>query len=244
MKNDLVARPKVLLATVLGATMPAAMTPAALMPAAMMLAAMTLAAGCGGAPEAPTQPGWSRAPDGVKGVSSGSTAERFFPLVDGNAYHYETVTLGDEAVSSGGLLMARVHRSSATSGELRLPTSTRRIEYASDGVVSVGATGERTYVLKEPLARGNAWPGEHGGQTRITATDVSLTVPAGTYAGCVTTEELRGGDAPMRVTTTYCPDVGIVSLEAQAGARVERASLRQYGPPVDIGPEGVTRTTE
>jgi hypothetical protein len=209
--------------------------------AAIVLAA--IAAGCGGAGETPAPaPGWNRAPDGAKGVSSGSEAERFFPLVDGNAYHYETVALGDEAVSQGGLLMTRVHRSGPTTGELRMPSGTRRIEYVPDGVVSTSKTGERTYVLKMPLSQGNAWPGEHGGQTRITAVGVSITVPAGNYTGCISTEELRGGDAPMRVTTTYCPDVGIVSLEAQGGARVERAQLKQYGPPVDLGPEGLTRS--
>ncbi len=200
--------------------------------------------GCGAAPETPVAPGWSRQPDGLKGVTSGSAAERFFPLVDGNAYHYETISLGDEAKSSGGMLMARVHRSSPTSGELRLPSGTRHIEYANDGVVSVSTTGGRTYVLKVPLVASSIWPGEHGGQTRITAVDVAVTVPAGSYSGCLTTEELRGGDSPMRVTTTYCPDIGIVALEAQAGSQVERASLKQYGPPVDIGPDSVTHTTE
>ena len=205
--------------------------------------ALAILAGCGAPAEVSAGAGWSQKPDGQQGVTSGSAAERFFPLVDGNAYHYETITLGDEAVSAGGILMARAHRSSPTTGELRLPSGTRHIEYASDGVVSTSAAGVRTYVLKVPLALGSVWPGEHGGQTRITAVDVALTVPAGSYRGCVTTEELRGGDSPMRVTTTYCPDVGIVALEAQAGSRVERASLKQYGPPVDIGPEGVTRTT-
>ncbi len=200
--------------------------------------------GCGAAPETPVAPDWSRQPDGLKGATSGSAAERFFPLVDGNAYHYETVSLGDEAKTSGGMLMARVHRSSPTSGELRLPSGTRHIEYANDGVVSMSATGGRTYVLKVPLFVSSTWPGEHGGLTRISAVDVAVTVPAGSYSGCLTTEELRGGDSPMRVTTTYCPDIGIVALEAQAGSRVERASLKQYGPPVDIGPNGVTHTTE
>jgi hypothetical protein len=69
-----------------------------------------------------------------------------------------------------------------------------------------------------------------------------VSVPAGSFQGCVTTQEERLGDAPIKMVTTYCPEVGIVTLEAQAGSRVERASLKQFGPPVDLGPEGVTRT--
>jgi hypothetical protein len=57
----------------------------------------------------------------------------------------------------------------------------------------------------------------------------------------VTTLEERGGDAPLRVKTTLCPGVGIVSMEVQSGPVVERAELIYFGEPVDIGGEGLKR---
>ena len=201
--------------------------------------------GCGPeAPAASAPPGWTQPADGVKGVSSGSSVEKLFPLVDGNTYSYETVTLDDRASSTPGILVARVHRASPTSGELRLPRETRHIEYAADGVVALGQNGARGYVLQAPLAVGKQWLSERGGMTRVTAVDVKVTVPAGTYSGCVTTEELRNGDAPMILNTTYCPDIGITVLSAEAGGKVERATLKTYGPPVDIGPDGMNLTTQ
>jgi hypothetical protein len=44
------------------------------------------------------------------------------------------------------------------------------------------------------------------------------------------------------VATTFCPDVGIVLLEAASGAAIERAELKSYGPPVEIGPDGLSVT--
>jgi hypothetical protein len=55
----------------------------------------------------------------------------------------------------------------------------------------------------------------------------------------VTIEE-RGGDVRATYTTTFCPDVGIVLLEVDAGMQSERAELRSYGPPVFIGPPGTS----
>jgi hypothetical protein len=66
-------------------------------------------------------------------------------------------------------------------------------------------------------------------------------VPAGRYDDCVQTLERRGGDRPLSVATTFCPEVGIVLLEAASGAAMERAELKSYGPPVEIGPDGVQR---
>ena len=38
---------------------------------------------------------------------------------------------------------------------------------------------------------------------------------------------------------TELPDVGIVELQAASGEAFERLSLKSYGPPVDLGPDGV-----
>lgn len=191
--------------------------------------------GCGGAAaSAPPQPAWNAAPDGQQGVSSGTQAERYFPLVDGHIYHYATFTERGEA----GLLVARVHRSGARHGELRFPSGVRRFEYSGEGVIRAD-TG--AFVLKEPIAVGTTWRGEHGGRARIVAVGVTIEVPAGRFTGCVQALEERLGDRPARYVSTFCPDVGVVALEASGGASYEKAELKSYAPPVDIGPDGVQR---
>jgi hypothetical protein len=175
-------------------------------------------------------------------VSSGTEAERYFPLVDGNIYHYRTESFGDAPTVEEGVLMTKVHRISASHGELRTPSGNRKFELSAEGVVTWTKAGDRAFILKTPVAPGQTWLGEHGGETRVSATNVKVTVPAGTYDGCVTTLEERLGDKAVRVTTTFCPAVGVVALEASSGARVERAQLAYYGPPIDLGPEGSRRT--
>ncbi|WP_437779252.1 hypothetical protein [Sorangium sp. So ce1097] len=212
--------------------------PAACGPAARRLAALALALlGCGGAP-APGAAGptsWSAAPDGQTGASSGTQAERYFPLVDGHVYHYVTRSDG----GGEGLLVARVHRADERRGELRFPSGVKRFEFTSEGVVR-SDTG--VFVLKQPIAPGTAWAGEHGGRATITAVDAAVAVPAGQFTGCVQTVEERLGDRPARYVSTFCPDVGVVAIEAVSGASHEKAELKSYAPPFDMGPDGVRRT--
>ncbi len=138
-------------------------------------------------------------------------------------------------------LVVRVSRTEAGGGTLHLPGGNKHFEYQADGVLLTRSAGAPVYVLKQPLTVGNRWRGEHGGTVEIFEVNASVSVPAGHYSGCVTTVEQRGGDRPLRVTTIFCPEVGIVLLEATSGAQLERAALESYGPPVDIGPDGVRR---
>lgn len=206
--------------------------------AALALAAAAAAAvsACGPAAEPPPRAApWSAPGTGMQGASSGTAAERFFPLVDGYIYLYAT---SDEQ-GGQGILVARVHRSSATQGELRFPSGAKRFEYTPQGVTIAGGGA---FVLREPIAAGTVWIGEHGGQARVAEVGVTVEVPAGRFAGCVRTREERLGDRPVLYVSTFCPDVGLVSLEATGGASYERAELKSYGPPVQIGPDGVERT--
>jgi hypothetical protein len=162
--------------------------------------------------------------------------ESLFPLVDRHQYHYET-----QGEDGGGMLLARVNRDRPEGGSLQMAGGTKRFSYKPDGVVLVREGMMPVYVLKQPLQVGNRWRGEHGGWVEIAEVGVPVQVPAGSYQGCVKTVEQRGGDQPLRVSTTFCPDVGIVELEAASGAQYEKAVLSSYGPPVDLGPDGVTR---
>jgi len=177
---------------------------------------------------------WTEPSSGARGASSGSDVERFFPLVDGHVYHYTKV----DDTSEGGLLVARVFRADPKHGELRFPAGVKRFEYRADGVVLVPAG---TYVLKAPLDVGATWKGEHGGTTKIVAGDAAIDVPAGHFSGCVQTLEEVRGDRHVRYLMTFCPNTGVVVLEAASGSSFERAELRSYGAPVPFGPDGVQR---
>jgi hypothetical protein len=166
--------------------------------------------------------------------ASGTELEVFFPLVDGHIYTYAT-----ESDDDAGRLVVRARRSGADRGALVTGSTVREFAYAADGVVLERPGAAPVHVLKSPLAPGAQWRGEHGGTVSIAEVGARVTVPAGTFQNCVKTVELRGGDRPMQVATTFCPEVGIVLLEASSGEQLERASLESYGPPIDIGPGGV-----
>ena len=201
---------------------------------------IALAAGSLGACTPTVEGRFVAPPTGAGHASSGTALERYFPLVDGRLYHYATTRGPGEE----GLLVARVHREDGASGELRFPSGARRFRYERDGVVGYSKLGAATYVLKEPLREGASWVGEHGGTTTITALGAAVDAPAGHFEGCVVTvEALEGAGAP-RYTTTFCPDTGIVVLEAQGGMVRERATLRSYGEPVSIGRDGQLHTVD
>lgn len=203
------------------------------------LVALTLTlAGCGASgPPPPASSPWLVPSEGQKDVASGTSLERYFPLVDGMVYTYRTVN----EVGEHGLLVARVHRADGKRGELRFPTGARSFEYAPDGVMLRARNGETSYVLKSPLAVGTTWRGEHGGNTRVLSVSAAVDAPAGHYEGCVQTMEERLGDRPVRYATVFCPDVGVVSLEVATGANYERAELQTYAPPMRMKTDGVER---
>ncbi len=203
----------------------------------MLVLACAFATSCGGASSSAETPAWlAQKSEGPKIVASQSALERFFPLVDGMVYQYETENeLGDR-----GLLVARVERVSEERGALRFPVGKKSFVYLPDGVGLESAAGT-VYLLKEPLELGTSYRGEHGGTTRVLSTSASVDVPAGHYDGCIQTLEERGGDAPVRYATTYCPGVGVVLLEAAAAANFERAALKSYAAPIEMKPDGLER---
>lgn len=149
----------------------------------------------------------------------------FFPLEEGRIYHYVTNENGET-----GMLVAKVHRTDASHGELRLSNATKRFAFKPDGVAYDGGA----FILKTPLDVGTSWPGEHGGTTRIASTDAAPKVPAGTYASCVQTLEEGGRPAGSTYTTTYCPGVGMVLLEIKVQGGEARAELKSYGMPMQL----------
>ncbi len=167
--------------------------------------------------------------------SSGTASENLFPLVDGYLLSY--VTEGGDG--SAGMLIARLSRKGPMRGGRSLAGEMRNYEYTADGIRLVSDFKRPIYVLKQPLAVGTTWLGEHGGEATIIAVDKTVDVPAGRFTGCVEVVEMRGGDRPLRAGTTYCPGVGVVVLELSTASLSRRVLLKSHGPPVDIGPSGV-----
>lgn len=172
------------------------------------------ACGDGGKPPA--------SPVGTGGATAG-TVTTFFPLEEGKIYSYTTTASGET-----GMLVAKVHRTDATHGELRMSNSTKRFIVTPESV----AYEDGRVLLKTPLDVGAAWPGEHGGTTKITSTDATAKVPAGAYAGCIQTVEEGGRPPGSRYTTTYCPGIGMVLLEVAAAGDEAKAELKSYASPV------------
>lgn len=206
------------------------MFPRLLALAASLLTGCILA-GCGAEPPPPAP-----MPAPTAALSSGTSLETLFPLVDRYQYHYAT-----ESDAGQGMLIARVRRDRPDGGSLQMPAGSKRFTYEADGILLQREGMMPVYVLKQPVQIGNKWRGEHGGWVEIAEVSTTVQVPSGTYDGCVKTLEERGGDQPLRVVTTFCPDVGIVQLDAVSGGQFERAVLESYGPPVELGPDGVTR---
>jgi hypothetical protein len=197
-----------------------------------VLAALAAIQGCGEATASRPQANPPPAPS----LSSGTRAERFFPLIDGHVYEYRT---RDEH-GGEGLLIARVARMDATHGELRYGSRPKRFVYSAEGVRLDGPEG--AFLLKEPIAVGASWSGQGGAVVRITSTTASVHTMAGDFDGCVETLEERPGASALRVTTTFCPALGMARLVAQRGVSSERAELKSYGAEVTIGPGGTFRS--
>lgn len=195
---------------------------------------------CEGTTTQTVKTSWQNTDPGFQAGPPATELEVLFPLVDGNLYHYRMESLGD-GPSSGGVLMMKVRRKSQAEGELRKPAGTQRFQYTSDGIATTTRSGAPAFLVKLPMDRAVSWLGPHGGQTTWSELGVSVNALSGTYAGCHRTREEVRGDLPKIITTTLCPDVGIVSLRVEGGGGVEQAELVYYGPPIDIGPDGLTK---
>src|SRR5262249_37897933 len=145
----------------------------------------------------------------------------------------------DEETKAGGVFVTRARKLVGPRFSLTTGERARIVEMRPDGV----AYESGIYVLKAPLAVGNEWAGDHGSTVKISATDQVVEVPAGKFAGCVeTVEDLAspgGGENPLRrITTQFCPDVGIATLRVEVWEQGkhagERAVLRSFGDPVTI----------
>jgi hypothetical protein len=168
-------------------------------------------------------------------TSPPSAVSRYFPLVDGTQWAYDAE---EDDTGNKGVFVTRAHAMAGGRFSLETGQRSRVVEVRPEGITRV-ETGH--YLLRAPLTVGAEWAGDGEANVKVVAVDRIVDVPAGKFIGCVdTVEEVRssGADPQRRVTTTYCPEVGIVSLHAEAwenGRHVgERAALRSFGKPISI----------
>lgn len=155
----------------------------------------------------------------------------YLPLVHDTVLTYDTHV---ESTGERGLLMMQVRRPRDGRVDLTVGGKVQRLEIGDDAVRYVGGGT----VLRRPLEIGTTWRGNLG-VVRITRTDVDLSTPAGDFAGCIETrEEVLRGSTGQRVTTVFCPDVGIAQLVMEVTSptdvEAETATLRSYEKRVDI----------
>lgn len=185
-----------------------------------------LTAGCGSS-ESNAPPAQSTAKEPVYEL------EKYFPLTEGTVFAYDTV---NEDTGEKGLLVFEVVRPRPGRADLKVGGQVKqRLELRSDGISHL----EGGYLLKTPLTTGSQWKGRWGTVT-VNAVDRSVETPAGHFVGCIeTVEEAQGASGGKRATSVYCPEVGLVSLDAEGendtGYAHERATLRSFGPRVDLG---------
>lgn len=156
---------------------------------------------------------------------------RYLPLEDDTVLAFETTV---ESSGEKGVLMLQVHRPSGNLVELGVGGRIQRLEILPHAIRNL----DGGFLLKAPLKRGATWQGM-AGQVTVADNDKSVDVPAGHFQHCVeTVEEKAVMDQRKRITTVFCPDVGIVVLdvEAQAGSETDKetARLRSHGKRVDL----------
>ena len=155
--------------------------------------------------------------------------ERYMPLKADTVYAFETSI---ENSGEKGVLMMHVDRPRANQAVLVVGGKAQRLEIEKQGIrLSNGG-----WLLKAPLSVAAQFKGQFG-QVVIRSTDATVDTPAGRFTGCVETIE-ESTAVQKRVTTVFCPDIGIVALDAEGTIGDdfgrERAALRSYGPRVDI----------
>jgi hypothetical protein len=163
-------------------------------------------------------------------------ALRYLPLVDGNQWAYDAE---DDETGEKGMFITRARRLPGPRFSILSSQGSHVVEVREDGIVR---SDTDAYLLKAPLAANAEWPGEGGATVRIASLDRIVDVAAGKFVGCIETiEEVPtrpGKDTARRVTTTYCPDVGVALLHAEVwrGGKHEgeHASLRSFGKPVQF----------
>jgi hypothetical protein len=169
---------------------------------------------------------------GTRGAAptSADGIAHWLPLEADTVLSYDTTR---EPSGERGVIVLQIARPREGRVEVRGGVSTERLDVDARSVrYASGGTW-----LELPLEVGRCWAGRIG-ETCVTNVRRVVSVPQGKFEGCVETQEKGTG---TRVTTVFCPRVGMVLLDAEGSldgeAVRERAELRTHGPRVDIATE-------
>ena len=179
-------------------------------------------------------------------------AARWFPLEDDVVLAFDTEDL---VAKTRGVFMLRVRRVGGGRIELAGPKRTERLTLSTAGIMR---EAEGSYLLKLPITPGATWPAGPNASLGMGRTNLSVKVKAGEFDGCVETVERRAGAVSGTLTTTFCPNVGIVRIETKGEGNTrakgpqgaesapveihEIVELRSFQKAIDLGPAGVTQT--
>jgi hypothetical protein len=187
--------------------------------------------GCGGSP---TSAPPTTAP---AAASIDVEAARWLPAKDDTVFAYDT---RDLVSGTTGVFMLRARRAGDARLDLIGPKRTEHLIYKPEGILR---EREGTYLLRTPVKEGTSWPGGPNATMRIGRVGISVKVAAGEFDRCAEVIEDRTGAVRGTITTTFCADVGIVTIETLGegdGAQIhERVELKSFAPAIDIGAPGV-----
>ena len=153
---------------------------------------------------------------------------RYLPLENNTVFSYETYI---EDTNEHGVAVFEISRPRPDLAELSVAGQVRKRYYVEPEGVRSAQGG---YLLKAPLALNAEWQGDDG-RVKVTAVAQSVDVPAGKFSNCIqTVEQARMPAASRTTTTTFCPGVGITTLQIEAEqdntSVLQRLTLKSFGP--------------
>jgi hypothetical protein len=194
-------------------------------PAPPLLMALILCAGCASS---------AGQKAGAAAIGNVEDAHQLYPLDAGWKWAYDVEKAGQPILAVYSVIQRQGDTAVLQAGE-------ERITYLvlPDGIARRGPDKDLPqgdYLLHSPIRAGARWP-IAGGTATVVSVGQTVTVPAGTYQGCVVVEESRSEPTRL-VRTTYAPGTGPITIEFlvhdAASGRFDpalRAALRGVTPP-------------
>lgn len=158
----------------------------------------------------PAGPG-ARTPSSSGPVIDGGVA-RYLPARGDVVLAYKTLEVDTGA---SGVAMMRVVPQGTDHAQITGGKTPTAVVYEAKGIRRVP---EDTYLLVWPPDEGRTWPMGALATARIRTASAKVTVAAGTFERCIeVVEERKSPTASAVIVTTFCPDVGIVLIDADGG---------------------------
>jgi hypothetical protein len=167
------------------------------------------------------------------GLAYEMNSMRWLPPGDDIVYAYKTEDL---VTRNTGVMSLRLRHAMGDTVDLVTSQFSETLRYQDNGILRE-RTG--TLLLKTPPEPGTKWISGPRVTARVVRAGLRVAVEAGTFEGCIEVLEERPVPVPSTITTTFCPDVGIVLIETLAKEPPirERVELRSFGKAIDLSPK-------